>query len=246
MEFNAKLGFKIFKQHTDTVNGYLNASFDFYNLSPTYFEQYYFSNNYLWSNNFERTQTMRVGGEFGIPRLHFKVSAASHIIRQYIYFNSEAVPAQLDTVLNVQTLSVSKDFFLWRFGFANQFTWQKTNRNEILNLPQFSLYHSTYIEFYLVPKVLLTQIGGEMRITSAYESYGYSPATSVFYPSGRYNVGKYPVFNAFCNIKIRGVLMFFKWEHLNDGVYQDFYAPADCYPITDLHFMFGILWRFGD
>lgn len=248
MEFNAKLGFKIFKQHTDTVNGYLNATFDFYNLSPTYFEQYYFGNNYKWNNRFENSQTMRLGGEFGIPRLHFKVSASSHLIRNYIYFNEEAVPAQLDkdSVLSVNTISVTKDFFVWHVGFANRFTWQQTNRNEILNLPQFSLYHSTYFEFYLVPKVLLTQIGGEVRITSAYKSYGYSPATSVFYPSGRYNVGKYPVFNAFCNIKIRGVLMFFKWEHLNDGVYQDFYAPADCYPITDLHFMFGILWRFGD
>ena len=182
------------------------------------------------------------------------------MIKKHIYFDSLAVPTQTDSLITVQTVKVSKDFFVWHLGFANKVVWQNTNHNEILNLPQIALYHSTYLEFYLVRKVLLTQIGGEVRFSTKYNPYEYSPATSVFYPMTDYKrkaleessnkknlkAGNYPIINAFVNIKIRGVLMFFKWEHLNDGRWQDYYAPTYCYPITDFHFMFGILWRFGD
>ncbi len=264
MEFNAVLGYKIYKQKSDTLNGYLNASFDFYNLSPTYFEKHYFGNNFKWQNNkFDRSQIMRIGGEFGIPRWHLKISASNYLITNHIYFNDLAVPAQLDkdSIITVQTVKVSKDFYLWHFRFANKVVWQNTNRNEILNLPTLALFHSTYLEFYILRKVLLTQIGADVRFSTKYNPYEYCPATSVFHPmsdqkydalkekssnSKNLSAGNYPIINAFLNIKIRGVLMFFKWEHINDGRWQDYYAPAYCYPITDFHFMFGILWRFGD
>ena len=38
-ELNGKLGYKLFKHNSDTVNAYLDASVDFYNLEPTYFER---------------------------------------------------------------------------------------------------------------------------------------------------------------------------------------------------------------
>ena len=261
VEFNAQLGYKLYKQQSDTINGYLDAKFDFYNLEPTYFERHYSGNNFKWDNKFAKTQTVRLGAEFGMPRWHFKVSASNYLINRYIYFGSDAMPKQMgkNKPLSVQTVSATKDFFVWHVRFANRFTWQHTDHNEILNLPQFALYHATYFEFFLVPRVLLTQIGGEIRYSDEFRTYGYCPATSVFYPLSRATIeerqtkkgtsmtaGKYPLFNAFMNIKIRGVLMFFKWEHINDGMKQDYYAAADCYPISDFHFMFGILWRFGD
>lgn len=248
MELNGKLGYKLYKRNSDTINGYIDARVDFYNIEPTYYEQHYAGNNFKWDNNFDKSQIIRIGAEFGMPRWHFKVSASNHLLTNYIFFNQDAVPEQCnkDSVITVQTISATKDFFVWHVRFANRVTWQHTDHNDILNLPTLALYHATYFEFFLVPKVLLTQIGAEVRYSTEYDSYGYCPATSVFYRNGRYKTGEYPVINAFANIKIRGVLMFFKWEHINDGKWQDYYAPADCYPISDFHFKFGILWRFGD
>ncbi len=248
-ELNGKLGYKLFKHNSDTVNAYLDASVDFYNLEPTYFEKHYSSNNFKWDNKFSKSKIIRIGAEFGMPQWHFKVSASNYMLTDYIYFNSKAVPMQDNGNITVQTVKITKDFFVWHVRFANRFVWQHSDKNEILNLPDFALYHSTYFEFFLVPKVLLTQIGGEVRYSSEYDAYGYSPATSVFYPLGdkaELKAGNYPIINAFFNMKIKGVLMFFKWEHINDGMIKDYYAATDCYPITDFHFKFGILWRFGD
>ena len=240
------LGLKFYQGESDTLKYYFKASVDFYNKEPDYFLKHYYSNNYRWENNFDKTQTTRVGAEFSIPMWHLKIGASNYLINKYIYFDSNAEPKQFSDALNVFSVSAMKDFFFWHVRFANRLTWQKTNKNDILNLPQLALYHSTYFEFYLVKNVLLTQIGGEINYSTQYDAFGYSPATSVFYPLRHSKAGEYPLLNGFANIKIRGVLMFFKWENICNGWVRDWYYSTDNYPYQDFHFMFGILWRFGD
>jgi hypothetical protein len=243
---NGSLGLKFYKGETDTVKYYLKASVDFYNKEPNYFEKYYYSNNFRWDNNFNKTQTTRIGGEFSIPKWHFKIGASHYLLNNYIYFNSNAVTAQAKSAISVMSVSLMKDFYIWHARFANRVTWQSTNHNEILNLPDIALYHSTYFEFYLVKNVLLTQLGGEVSYSTEYDAFGYMPSTSAFYPLKHSKAGEYPLLNGFANIKIRGVLMFFKWENIGNGLIRDWYYSTDNYPYQDFHFMFGILWRFGD
>ena len=245
VEFTGKLGLKFHKNGGDTIT-YFNAAFDFYNIEPSYYEKHYNSNNYIWDNNFDKKQINRIAAEFSMPVWHFRAAAANYILNNYIYFNKNAVPEQSSDAITVQSISLEKDFFIWHVRFANRATYQNTNKNNILNLPKLALYHATYFEFFLVKNVLLTQLGAEVRFSTEYNAFGYSPATSQFYVSDRFKAGNYPIINGFANIKIKGVLMFFKWEHINDGMIQDYYSAADNYPISDFHFMFGILWRFGD
>ncbi|MCR5453375.1 MAG: putative porin [Bacteroidales bacterium] len=246
MYINGNLGFKLFKGKSDTVNYQIKAAVDFKNEEPTYFEQQYTANNFHWNNDFDKRQVLRIGGEIELPRWHLKAAASNYVLNNYVYINSNAVPQQASSAITVQSVSLMKDFFVWHVRFANRFTYQHSDSPKILNLPNFALYHSTYFEFFLVKNVLFTQIGGEVRYSDSYNAFGYAPATSLFYPATRLSAGDYPIINAFVNIKIRGVLMFFKWEHVNDGITKDWYAAADDYPIQDFHFMFGILWRFGD
>ena len=253
MLVNGNLGFKGYKGESDTVNYQVKASADFRNEEPTYFENHYYSNNFRWNNTFKKTQTMRIGGEIEFPRWHMKIGASNYWIENYIYINNKAVPEQYSNSIMVQSLSLMKDFYVWKLRFANRATLQNSKQNEILNLPKFALYHATYLEFYLVKDVLLTQIGGEVRYSGEYNAFGYSPATSLFYLTdrldkngGRIKAGNYPLINGFVNIKIHGAIMFFKWEHIDGGMIKEWYAATDCYPIQDFHFMFGILWRFKD
>lgn len=258
-QLKGSLGLKFYQGKSDTLKYYFKASADFYNKEPDYFLKRYYSNNYRWDNKFDKILSTRIGAEFAVPLWHFRIGASNYLINNYIYFNSKAVPAQMKDALNVFSVSAMKDFFIWHVRFANRVTWQKTNKEAELNLPQFALYHSTYFEFYLVKNVLLTQIGGEVNFSTEYDAFGYSPATSVFYPAEKktateteqktvekFKAGNYPLLNGFINIKIRGVLMFFKWENICNGWVRDWYYSTDNYPYQDFHFMFGILWRFGD
>jgi len=246
MQVKGDLGLKFYQGESDTVKAYFKANITFLNQEPTYFEKHYFSNYYRWDQNFKKMQTTRIGAEFALPLWHFKIGASNYLLNNYVYFNSEGVPQQYSKPITVQSVSLMKDFFLWHVRFANRITYQHSTENKILNLPDLSLYHSTYFEFYLVKNVLLTQLGGEVHWSTEYDAFGYAPATSVFYPLRRSKAGEYPLLNGFANIKIRGVLMFFKWENIGDGLIRDWYYSADDYPYQDFHFMFGILWRFGD
>ena len=264
-QLKGSLGLKFYQGKSDTLKYYFKATADFSNKEPDYFLKRYYSNNYRWNNKFDKLLTTRIGAEFSVPNWHLKLGASNYLINNYIYFNHDAVPAQLGEALNVFSVSAMKDFFIWHVRFANRVTWQKTNHNEILNLPQVALYHATYFEFYLVKNVLLMQLGGEVNFSTEYDAFGYSPATSIYYPIlkkepdenspvtetakpafKKQNPGNYPLLNGFANIKIRGVLMFFKWENICNGWLRDWYYSTDNYPYQDFHFMFGILWRFGD
>lgn len=246
MEFHGKLGLKFYKGKSKDSVTYFNVRFDFFNAEPSYFEQNYNSNNFRWSNDFSKKQTTKVSAEFGIPFWHLRLGAAYFMLNNHIYFNENALPAQCGDAISVQSVSAQKDFFVWHVRFANRVTWQNTDHNDILNLPALALHHATYFEFTLCKKVLNLQTGGEVRYSTEYNAFGYCPATSVFYTSNRLKAGDYPIVNAFVNLKIKGVLMFFRWEHVNEGMIRDYYSAADNYPITDFHFNFGILWRFGD
>lgn len=246
MIVNGNLGFRIYKGESDTVNYEMKASVDFRNEEPTYFEKRYYSNNYQWDNSFSKTKTIRVGGEVGLPRWNMKVGGAYYLINDYVYINRKAVPQQMSGVLNVFSLSLMHDLHAGPLGMANRVTIQKANDDGKLCLPNYALYNATYLQFYLVKNVLLTQIGAEMRFSGEYNALGYSPATSLFYQNDRMKSGNYPIMNAFVNIKIHGVLMFFKWEHINVVKNKEWYAATDCYPMQDFHFMLGLLWRFGD
>ena len=259
VQLKGSLGLKFYQGESDTLKYLFKVSAEFNNSEPDYFLKRYYSNNYRWENSFNKLQTTRIGAEFSIPVWHLRIGASNYLINNYIYFNDEAKPAQLGDALNVFTVSAMKDFFIWHVRFANRVTWQKTNHNEVLNLPQLALYHSTYFEFYLVKNVLLTQIGGEVNFSTEYDAFGYSPATSVFYPMKKREedpnnplpvpiekAGNFPLLNGYFNIKIRGVLMFFKWENICNGLVRDWYYSTYNYPYQDFHFMFGILWRFGD
>ncbi len=254
MLVNGDLGFKIFKGESDTVNYKMNASAEFRREKPTYFEKKYYSNNFQWAQDFdkEKTQTLRVGGEIEIPRWHMKIGASNYLIKNYVYINEEAKPTMYKGDLTVQSLSIMKDFYVWKLRFANRATLQNSKQNSILCLPKYALYHATYLEFFLVKNVLLTQLGGEVRYSGEYNAFGYQPATSLFYLQPRKDgrpliAGNYPIISGFANIKIHGVLMFFKWEHIDNKWFgKDWYASTDHYPMQDFHFMFGILWRFKD
>lgn len=224
---------------------YLKASLDFYNQTPTYFEKYYYSANFAWENKFDRMKTIRIGGELGAPKWHFKIGASLYTINDYVYIGSDGKPAQ-ESNINVQSISLQKDFFVGPFRFANRLTYQNADKKSLLNIPDFAVYHSTYLEFFLVKNVLLTQVGGEVHWSTEYNAFNYAPGTSLFYPSNNDKVGNYPLLNGFANIKIRGVLMFFKWENIGNGLIKDYYYSTNVYPYQDFHFMFGILWRFGD
>lgn len=239
--------------------------------SPTIFENRYVSNhiNWGWDENDDGGEgfgdqfinEVRVG--LKIPAIRLKAEFANSTISNYLYFNSEGKPAQLsdDNIVNVTSISVNKDIKLGRFHFINKVVYQFspnriTSRLDdddlhVLSIPELALYHSGYYNFNQNFKKTSAeaQFGYDIRYTTEYRTMGYNPIVGQFVPSNiRYKSSiRYPVINVFVNVRIKTVLLFLKYEHLN---YRINSSKNKLDYILDLHPMntnavrFGAAWRF--
>src|SRR5436190_7828141 len=64
-------------------------------LSPSFFESTYMSDNFIWGNNFLKKKVQTAGATLSSPKYKFEATADYYLLNDYIYFNEEALPAQI-------------------------------------------------------------------------------------------------------------------------------------------------------
>lgn len=252
--------FMIWKKKSDFYFKYKIAK-----RSPTIFENRYISNHIKWGweeggvNSHQTINELRTGLE--IPALKLKAEFANTIIDGYIYFNNEGMPAQLNDLLNVTSVTLNKDIKLGRFHFKNKIVYQFspnriTSRNDsiskhVLSIPEIALYHSGFYNYNQRFKQTKAeaQFGYDIRYTTEYRTMGYNPIVGQFVPSDiRYKSNnRYPVINLFVNVRIKTALLFLKYEHLNyrlNSSKNKLDYILDLHPMNTNAVRFGVAWRF--
>jgi len=126
----------------------------------------------------------------------------------------------------------------------NLFIYQKNASEEIIHLPSFNFYNSTYFDFYLFKKILKLNIGTSIRYNSSYYIDAYDPASGLFYQQNSLKIGNYPYFDFFVNMKLKKALFFFTLEHINHRMSGYQYFSVLHYPQNPRVFRFGLSWRF--
>jgi len=219
--------------------------------SPTEFERQYYSNNFEWENSFGPVLTaegrvglkipaVRTGAEFGYAR-----------ITDYVYFNSDALPSQYSDAFNVMSFRLHKDFKFGHFFSRNRAVYQLIpdavdGIDGVINIPKWAVYHSFFLDLDFLKKYSIeAQLGYDVNYTSRFKALGYMPATGQFYQKDGFYTGHYPVLNVFLNLRIKTVLLSFKFEHLNNQfVYDKYYYLLDRYAYNTTAFKFAVSWRF--
>ena len=228
-QFNVKgdidLNFRLGK---DTVSLIARASVS--NTLPSFYMRHYHSKHFYWDNdNMDKEFRTRIEGELNIDRWKTHLKAGVENIKNYTYFNQQAVPEQ--------------------FG-GNEVTWQKSSNSTVLPLPTLSLYHNLYLDFKLAKKVLSVQLGADVRYFTKYYAPAYMPATGQFHlqsSKDQVEIGAYPIVNVYANLHLKRTRFFVMMYHVNDGLINrpnSFYAPH--YPINPRLLKFGVSWNFYD
>jgi hypothetical protein len=221
------------------------AKLGFKQESPDLFIKKYRSNNFRWENNFNDIISSNLRFGIDIQKIRMNAELLMGTIQNYVYFDSLAMPAQTNNLLNVLTVSVNKDFKFGLFGSSNKFVYQIPNSNDLLRLPDIAAYHSFYFDKFFEKAQIELEFGYDLNYTSKYKAYGYMPASGVFYlANGRYT-GNYAIVNAFVKLRIKNVSIYMKMEHINNRFLLDkYYFLADNYPAGISKFKFGVSWRF--
>jgi hypothetical protein len=217
------------------------------NYSPQLFLQSYRSNHFRWENSFQKIVESNLKFGVDIHKLNVQAEVLFGTVGNYIYFGNDATPKQHKPLLNILSASLNKTFNLGLFKSVNKVVYQIPTNNEILRLPQFVAYHSFFLDKRFDDIQIQVQFGYDLNYSSRYRANAYMPATGVFYLSDNVNTGHYPFANAFLKLRIKTVLLFLKWEHVNNNFLLDkYYYQTENYPVSTSAFKFGVSWRFMD
>lgn len=233
-----------FRVGRDTASVYANGGI--YLTSPSYFEEHYYSNHFRWDNDFGKVETMRVAGGVSIPTRRLELSAEGRFINDYVFWNSEALPEQTSSFISLIEFRLYKHFILARrLHSRNTVLYQISSHQEIVPLPEFSVFSSNYYENTLF-KVLLFQFGFDFRYNSLWYAPAYMPALSRFYVQNERKVGDYPYVDLFLNMQLKRARIFIKLDHLSMGMTSNQYFHTVGYPASPRSLRFGVSWNFYD
>ena len=262
---NGELYFDRYRQGDYILNGEISRSFDLKKgrldwmvtggmnkRTPSFWYTQWGSNHFKWNFDAEKESRLELGTRVSYPARHADLRLDYAVINNYLDFDTLALPSQDSSRLTVLSLSMKKDFKIWKFHLEPDVIIQKSSNRDVLNLPLATVRFAAYIEhmfrFERTNGRLNTQLGIDVTYHTLYYPYAYMPATGRYYRQDQSEAGDYPFVNAFVNIKIKRTRFFLMFDHLNYGMMSGEklynYDMVPYYPQTIRRFTFGLAWTF--
>ena len=258
------LNFRLF---SDTVR--LEANAYIKNLNPIFYYRHFHSKHYWWDNNdLSKIMRTRIEGKLSVDRWKTQLKAGVENIKNYTYLDNTSVKytetssgKEVTTYKNdvavkqnsgntqVFSAALRQDFKLGIFHLDNEITYQKSSNQDVLPLPELTLYHNLYIKFGLAKKVLQIEMGADVRYFTQYYAPDYAPAIGQFYLQNketRYKLGGYPLLNGYINLHLKRTRIFIAMYNLIQGQGEKSYFLAPHYPLNPRLLKFGLSWNFFD
>lgn len=232
--------FKIFNKPV-----YLNAKGFLRNSNPDFFIKNYYSNHFIWNNDFKNEYITKLSGNLDIPALGFKFKLMVENLTNHVYFNNSALPEQIDGSTQVLSANLNQKLRLGILHWDNDIVYQVSSDNLRLPLPTLSIYSNLYIKTIL-SKVLTTYLGVDCRYFSEYYANSYMPATGQFYTQQNVKIGNYPYMNAYGNFHLKRMRFFVMYSHLSRFFADPNYFSTPHYPLNPAALRVGLSWNFYD
>jgi hypothetical protein len=235
----------------------------FENKIPGYLLEHYYSNHYIWNMEMKPENSYRLSSVIRNPSKNFELKGNYSVLRNFIYFNQDALPENYNQILNYFSVEATQVFKIWNLYSKNRVIYQVSENQNVLPLPSLILYNSTYVDYTFRFKStngeLRTILGVDIYYNTMFNGYEYLPETSQFYVQNLKEIGNYPLMNVFLNIKLKRVRFYAQIQHLNSSWLEQRYYSAIHYPYNQgldidiqnakIHLIawkFGLSWSFYD
>jgi hypothetical protein len=214
------------------------------NIKPSYFENNFSSKYWNWNYDFDYTNRLFVGGEIASPSTKTKISGGFERISNYIYYNKDGFIEQASDV-NVFSIRLDQQMKVGILHWDNQLVYQKSSSEEVLPLPDLSLYSNLYITG-TIAKVLHLQLGADVHFHTEYYAPGYNLLTLQFYNQRETKLGNFPLTTAYLNLLLKNTRFFIMYYNATQGMgnSQSFAVPN--YPLNSTGIRLGLSWKFNN
>ena len=237
------VSFYPFKDKSEPIT--LNGRFSTSLKEPDWFSQHYYSNHYVWDNDFGKTSTTKVEASLDIPKWKMEAYFGYALVNNYLYNDTLGIARQNTGLINVMSAYLRKDFKIWWFHLDNQILFQYSSDKNTLPLPMLTFHMRYYIEMEAVKNVLTVQLGADARMNTPYYAPAYNPALGTFQLQTRELIGYNPYIDIFLNLQWKRVNIFLKVINVGEGWPTGASSfSAYHYIRPTLGFKFGIHWPF--
>lgn len=239
------------------VDGRINTSFPFFgdsaavnafgsftNLSAPWLTKHYYSNHFIWDNDFGKTRSLRLGGEINLGKTDTHIAAGVENVQNLIYFDSQALPVQESGSVQIVSATLRQGLHAGPVFWDNHVTFQTSTRQDVVPLPKLALNSNLYVLFRIA--TLRVQFGVSCDYFTKYRSLGFQPATMTFYNENSTDVGNYPFINVYLNCKLSKVRFFLMMSHVNQGLTGSNYFSMSHYPMNPRRFQLGLSIDFAN
>lgn len=223
---------------------HLTAKFHTSSKTPSFFFKNYYSNHYVWNNDFGKIQETRAEALLQIPHWGVEAQFGYSMLNKNIYLDTLGLPQQNDKAISVISGYVSKGFKLGVLHLDNRILFQFSSKQDILPLPKLALNLRYYLQFYAVKNVLNVQFGADITYNGKYRAQRYSPALGMFYNQYNEKFGGTPYIDAFLNLQWKMACIFVKVENVAKGWPDSDYFSAYGYIRPETALKIGIWWPF--
>lgn len=209
---------------------------------PEYNYYRFTTNQFIWNNEFNQTQThsQQLAVKTTKLRNNFSLKINHYTVANNVYLGSSLTPEQDTKAASVWHIEATKTFQVKKFYFTHQLHWQHSNNTNI-PVPQIGGMIRYYYQTPIFSSIL--QIGVDVFYNSSYYAMGWSPASRMFYVQNHTKVGNYALVNPFINMQIKRAVIFFMYEHANQNIVNNGFYNTPHYPISLTSFRMGVRWR---
>lgn len=220
----------------DTVP--VRANGHFTNTTAPWLMQHYWSNHFMWNNDFNKTRSVRIGGEISIPWTRTTLSANVENIQNHIFFNEQALPEQYGSNVQVFSATLRQNFKAGALHWDNFVTYQTSTQESVIPLPKVVINSNLYLLFKIA--TLHVQLGISCDYFTKYKGVSFQPATMGFYNQRTTDIGNYPFMNAYLNCKLSKTRFFVMMSHVNQGLTGTNYFSMPHYPMNPRRLQMGL------
>lgn len=214
---------------------------------PTQKEERYLSNHFQWDNDFRRVFSAKTGAVLNWEKQCLFVDVSNQFIQNFIYYDTAALPQQLNKPVNILQVHLRKDFDFKFLFWGNDFHVQWMSNRDIIRLPVFYMKTTLCYQGGWISGKLNARLGFDLFYNTKFRGNTYQPATALFHHQDAETLNFYPILDLFFTLNVKQTNIFLRWEHVDQGLFKQkgIYTAPD-YPYLNRAFRVGLIWQFYD
>ena len=209
--------------------------------SADWFEQFYYSNNFRWDNNFSPSTYIMLKGAYETP--WFSIGLKQTTIDHYIYFDLDAKPNQHAIPVVIASAFAKFDLRIRLMELSGFASIQMSDNENVMHLPFIHGKIKFGWNITLVKGVSKMQPSFVVNYFTEYYADAYMPALRTFHLQNDVKIGNYPFVDFYLTFKLKRANIFLGYTNLYSFTRDNRYFTTPHYPMRDSRLIFGARWR---